>query len=228
MHSGDFLIIFAKAPIPGVAKTRLFPHLSFEEAAELQQAVLTDMVDKASVMCRFRVCIAYTPKNSFHMLKSQYGDRVVEFFAQEGTDLGERMHRAFESAFEKGAAKAVIIGADIPSLPPYYLCWMFEKLKSVDLVLGPAADGGYYAVGLKRPVPELFTEMRWSRPDVVSNTMARADLLGLRYELAPPLNDIDTFEDLRGALEGPLPPNTRRLLERLEPRLKHALPEWLT
>lgn len=219
----DLLIIFAKAPIAGLVKTRLFPHLSFEEAAEVHRALLTDTVDKVLTMPVFDVCLAYTPERCLEVFKQLYAGRVSDYMAQQGTDLGERMANAFECAFDRGTKKAVIIGSDIPTLPVFYINAAFKRLDNADLIIGPSADGGYYLVATKRPAPELFRDIKWSGPDVYKDTLGNAAKLGLKTELLPVLRDVDTIEDLRGLIGTKLPPNTQRVLSGLEDKLSgHA------
>lgn len=215
----NILIIFAKAPVAGLVKTRLFPHLSFDEAAEMQRAFLTDTVDKALAVPDLEVCIAYTPDRALEVLKGLNGDKVARYLPQEGGDLGERMGRAFDSAFETGAKKAAIVGADIPTLPSSYISEAFLSLGESDVVLGPSADGGYYLIALDRPAPGLFTGVEWSGPQVFEATLQNAVSLGLRISLLPPLRDVDTIDDLRGLLGQQLPPNTGSMLRAVEDRL---------
>ncbi len=222
----DLLIIFAKAPIAGLVKTRLFPHLSFDEAAEMQRAFLADTVDKALAIPGINACIAYTPEKAVEVFKDICGDRVASLMPQEGADLGERMDRAFSSAFEAGAKKTVIIGADIPTLPACYICAAFRMLGEFDLVLGPAKDGGFYLIALKCPAPGLLTNVAWSGPDVLATVTAKAEASGLRVSFLPPLRDVDTFEDLKGLIGQPLPPNTSRMLLAIEAKLGPQ-PDWV-
>lgn len=222
----NFLIIFAKAPIAGMVKTRLFPHLSFEEAAGLQRALLADMVAKTACLPGIRRCLAYTPERTLDMVQELCFGLPIEYGLQEGEGLGERMKRSLACAFGRGAGKAAIIGTDVPTLPPYYLCTAFVKLDEADLVIGPANDGGYYLIGMKRPIPELFDGISWSGPGVFGATMEKARSLGLTVFCLPPLQDIDTIKDLKGLLGAALPHNTRMVVAGLEPRLRAQM-EWL-
>ena len=222
----DVLIIFAKAPIPGLAKTRLFPHLTFDEAAELHRAFLMDTVNKAMSSRRFRVCLAYTPANSLNIFKDLYGGEHMEFMPQHEGDIGERMSRAFSQAFENGAGKAAIIGTDIPTLPAHYISAAFKRLDRTDLVVGPSKDGGYYLVAMKRHTPALFEGIAWSGPEVLKETLKRVRMAGLKAGLMPPLRDVDTFDDLKGLLGARLPVHTHRMVSSLADRLK-AQADWL-
>ena len=221
----NLLIVFAKAPIPGLAKTRLFPHLSFEEAAELQRAFLADMADKALSSPHFSSCLAYTPPGTLGVFKEIYGERFL-YHEQGAGDLGERMSRSFDHGFNAGAKRVAVVGTDVPTMPACYLCAAFRLLDGADIVLGPASDGGYYLVALKEPAPEIFGRMDWSGPDVLGVTADRALALGLKADYLPKLDDVDTFEDLKGLTNSPLPPHTDRLISSIGHRLKEHL-DWL-
>lgn len=221
----EFLIIYAKAPVAGMAKTRLFPHISFEEAALLHEAMVADMVDMCSSMPQFKLWLSYTPPNSLGLFMDLLGNRAMEYRVQEGEDLGERMHQSFRSAFKEGARRAVIVGTDVPSIRPDFIHSAFNGLSKADLVIGPAKDGGYYLIGLKRPAPEIFTGIEWSGPDVLASSLDTAKRLGLKTALLPPLGDIDTFEDLLEASSGPMTPRTGKVVAALMQRLKET--DWL-
>lgn len=111
-------------------------------------------------------------------------------------DLGQRMATAFAAAFAEGAGRVAIIGTDCPGLRATHLTQALDLLHENDVVLGPAADGGYYLLGLRQPQPELFEHKAWSTGSVLSDTVADAHRLGLRVALLPQLQDIDTAEDL--------------------------------
>lgn len=225
----DFLIIYAKAPVAGIAKTRLFPHISFEEAAMLHEAMVADMVDMCASLPMLRLWLSYTPAGTVGLFKSLLGDvlgdRTLEYLPQDGDGLGERMHRSFCSAFNEGAKRTVIVGTDVPSLQPYFIRGAFHRLSMADLVIGPAKDGGYYLIGLNRPVPEIFMGVEWSGADVLATTLDVSKRLGLKAELLPTLMDIDTFEDLKDASSGPMPPRTGKMVAALMHRFTES--EWL-
>jgi hypothetical protein len=186
----------------------------------VQRAFLSDMIDKALGVPGVRFCLAYTPEWALEAFKDIYGEKFAEYHPQEGADLGERMARAFDCAFGRGAKKAVIVGTDVPTMPVYYICAAFNRLDGSDLVLGPAVDGGYYLVGLKRPEPRLFGGIEWSGAGVLKETLSRARSLGMKVDFLPGLRDIDTFDDLRSLIDAPLSRNTRMLMKRLEGRLR--------
>jgi rSAM/selenodomain-associated transferase 1 len=120
---------------------------------------------------------------------------IEKSFVQEGQDLGQRMANAFARSFESGMEKVVLIGTDCPTLQSQHLNQAFEALTNSDLVLGPATDGGYYLIGMKRRSDYLFEGISWSTAAVLSQTLAVATAHGLDFTLLDELSDIDTQED---------------------------------
>ena len=214
----NLLVIFAKAPIAGFAKTRLCPPLLPDEAAGLQRAFIADTLDNAVGAGGFDVLVAFTPDDARGLMVETCGGRPCDLAPQVGGDLGERMSRAFVSAFGMGYRKVAIVGTDSPALQTCTLTAAFDRLDRADMVIGPAEDGGYYLIGLKSPAPEVFKDIGWSGPEVLSETLAKAHGLGLSVELLPTLGDVDTFEDLGRISGSPLPKYTRAFLDGLPDR----------
>jgi hypothetical protein len=106
------------------------------------------------------------------------------------------MASAFQGSFETGMNSVVLIGTDCPDLNASLLAQAFQALKQHDLVLGPAEDGGYYLIGLRRLIPELFTGISWSTAEVLQQTQSIAQRLGLAVAYLPLLSDVDRPEDL--------------------------------
>jgi rSAM/selenodomain-associated transferase 1 len=115
---------------------------------------------------------------------------------QTGDDLGERMKNAFATAFVEGFEKVVIIGSDCPQLTSMHIQEAFDLLSNYDIIIGPAVDGGYYLLGMKRLISEVFINKIWSSDQVFMQTMADIEHLHLSYYLLETLRDIDTEEDL--------------------------------
>jgi len=115
---------------------------------------------------------------------------------QRGADLGGRLASAFTELLSDPSDRAVVIGADCPDLDPAVIRQAFAALDGHDLVLGPARDGGYYLIGLRRPSPSLFEAVSWGTDRVLSETLERAASAGLGVETLQVLDDIDTPEDL--------------------------------
>ena len=120
----------------------------------------------------------------------------LSFFPQRGRDVGERMERAFRKAFRDGFDRVVLVGTDCPGLTAAILTRAFRLLDRHPVVLGPAADGGYYLVGLQMPVPAVFRNMPWGTSRVLSRTTRILRSLGIAVASLPQLADIDRPEDL--------------------------------
>jgi rSAM/selenodomain-associated transferase 2/rSAM/selenodomain-associated transferase 1 len=198
LDTGDRLILFSRYPLPGRAKTRLIPLLGAEGAAALQRAMTAHAVRTAhGVTARSgaRVEVRYDGATLSRM--RQWLGKGLRFQAQGEGDLGERMARAFRDAFAGGDRRVVVIGCDSPELDAPLLNRAFSDLDRTDLVIGPARDGGYYLIGLKAPVGELWRDIAWGSERVLSQTLKVAGRIGLRHSLLPELEDVDRPEDLR-------------------------------
>lgn len=200
------VIVMAKAPRAGEAKTRLAPALTQGEAAELAACMFADAVSLALYVCQ-RVVVAYAPADArpvleealrAHAPKIADGRRRIPWLKQRGEDLGARLARVFEQAADEGLGPVLALGADSPALPPASLTSALEALAEgrADVALGPTDDGGYYAVGLSAPAPGLFDAVEWSTPRAYAQTAQGAARLGLRLLELPRWYDVDTPADL--------------------------------
>lgn len=189
------IIVFAKAPLAGHAKTRLIPALGAQGAAKLAERLMHSALAHAVEAQVGPVELCATPDR----MHRAFGDAVtrhrITLTEQGDGDLGERMARAFERVLRK-QPQALLIGTDAPGLDAAYLRAAALALRDADAVFGPAADGGYTLVGLKRPRPELFINMRWSHDHVMAQTRERLSQAGLRSVELPVLHDIDEPADL--------------------------------
>ncbi|NJL49560.1 MAG: glycosyltransferase [Leptolyngbyaceae cyanobacterium SM2_5_2] len=193
----DCLMIFARYPTPGQAKTRLIPALGAEGAVQLYRQLAEHTVGQARILQRqpeVAVMLWYTGAEEAAM-RSWLGDGLCYSPQSEG-DLGDRLATAFWAAFEGGCRSAIAIGTDCPELDVATLAQAFVLLQQHPLVLGPASDGGYYLIGLRQFVPGLFQGIVWSTASVLSQTVAQAAQAGLTPAYLPTLTDIDTPEDL--------------------------------
>ncbi len=179
------LSIFARLPVPGQVKTRLIPALGAEGAARLYARLLADTVLAARESgLDFELRVTGGEPALFHAV---YGADLSVVPQGEG-DLGQRMARV--------EAPGLIIGSDCPAMSAALLQAAASALDDRDVVLGPAADGGYYLVGFNRPMPFLFDAMEWSTARVLSETLARLARRRIGPAILPELADIDTAEDL--------------------------------
>jgi uncharacterized protein len=189
MSNNFVLIIFVRNLVYGNVKTRLAATIGNDKALEVYKGL-----------------IAHTQFVTGHLPFDKivyYSDYIGTFDAwnngyrkakQQGRDLGERMKNAFEDVFRQGYAKAVIIGTDCPLLTQELIHDAFNKLNDFDIVIGPAVDGGYYLLGMKKLYPGLFTNIQWSTDTVFNDTIAACTHHS--YCLLPLLRDIDKEEDL--------------------------------
>lgn len=195
-HSWTTVIVFARAPVPGQAKTRLIPALGPLGAAALAQRMLEHAVSAACDAALGRVEVCVTPDASHPTFDALRGRHRFDFATQGAGDIGVRMDRALTRALARSRA-AMLIGTDLPAIDADMLRTAASALLEHDAVFVPALDGGYGLVGLRRPAPGLFHEMQWSTSSVMSTTRARAKSLGLRVAELPPIPDIDEIGDLR-------------------------------
>lgn len=195
----DRIIVFTRYPIPGSTKTRLIPALGPEGAAELQRAMTEHTVRTALEVSRATLEIRFTDGDSAQM--SQWLGPAIAYRPQAEGDLGERMREALAAAFAEGLGRATIIGIDSPEISAGIHEAAFRALRSHDLVLGPATDGGYYLIGMRRAaadiaLPAIFEGIEWGAENVLESTLLRAKELGLRVWRLAPLDDVDRPEDL--------------------------------
>ncbi|NET46122.1 TIGR04282 family arsenosugar biosynthesis glycosyltransferase [Okeania sp. SIO2B3] len=191
------LIIFTRYPEPGKTKTRLIPALGAEGAANLQRQMTETTVKKANKLFDF-ISLSIEVRfvgGDLQLMKNWLGSDL-KYQEQGMGDLGERMARAFQFAFNRGMKSVVIIGIDCPSLTPEIILQAFTKLTKSDVIIGPATDGGYYLIGLRKITPELFQGINWGTSEVFSKTVAIAQSLKLVIDYLPKLSDIDRPEDL--------------------------------
>jgi rSAM/selenodomain-associated transferase 1 len=188
------ILIFIKAPVPGRVKTRLTPALGPDGAAQFYRAMARDTLQVARQVPGATVNAAYQTHNDFP--DPSWLSHQVDWFLQEGKDLGERLSHATRKVFAEHAGPAVIVGSDLPTLTPDLLQTAFEHLKARPVVLGPSVDGGYYLIGLAGAVPALFKRISWSSSKVFRQTQEILSREKIPVEVLPLERDIDTPDDL--------------------------------
>lgn len=196
------LLVFAKAPVPGTVKTRLIPALGAEGAARLAAHLLDLALQQAQQAAVGPVELCMSPAPGAPEWAGIALPSGIASSDQGEGDLGARMARAARRSLEHGEA-VLLTGTDCPELTSTHLAEAAHQLASHDAVLVPATDGGYPLLGLKHFDASLFTDMPWSTDAVARLTLERMAALGWRVWVGPPLNDIDTPEDLARA--GPIP-----------------------
>jgi uncharacterized protein len=189
------LLVVAKRPAPGHTKTRLTPPLSPVQAAALYECLLRDTLDLIRRVPDVQPAIAYLPEEARDYFAALAPD--FELLPQEGADLGARLDNALSHYLARGCERVAIMNSDGPTLPTASLTAAFEELgNGADVVLGPADDGGYYLIGLRRPMPRLLRQVRMSTPTVLADTLALAAEERLRVALLPAWYDIDDVASL--------------------------------
>jgi rSAM/selenodomain-associated transferase 1 len=189
------IAIFAKAPVPGLAKTRLIPALGAQGAARLQRQFTIRTLRTALASGIGPVTLWCTPDAGHRFFRVLHRTTGVPCRVQPEGDLGARMHAAF--AHHCSAGPLLLIGTDCPPLTLDHLRQAArELLASADAVFLPAEDGGYVLVGLRQPQPALFEHMVWSTASVMADTRQRAQAAGLRLHEGEMLWDLDVPADL--------------------------------
>lgn len=186
------VIVFAKAPVPGAAKTRLIPALGAAGAAQLHEWLVERALETACAADCGPVELCCAPDRAHPFFAACAARFDVSLTDQGAGDLGERMHRALAAGLP-----AVLIGADCPAMTPEYLRDGAGALAAgYDAVLGPAEDGGYVLIGANRIRPDAFARIRWGGPDVMEQQRARLRETGWRWKELAPLWDVDRPDDL--------------------------------
>ena len=186
------LMVFAKNPVKGSVKTRLAKSVGDDKALEVYNLLLAHTLNVSKAVSHEKILY----------LSDSITDSVPvsgETFTlalQQGHDLGEKMCNTFQQAFMNGYGPVVIIGTDCYELNAAVLNEAFDLLKQYNVVIGPAADGGYYLLGMQQLVAELFTNKHWSTDTVLADTLRDVTQHNISFTLLRTLSDIDTVEDL--------------------------------
>ncbi len=195
MAADALILVFAKAPEPGQVKTRLIPTMGAEGAA-LLHAALTERVLTTACATGFPVQLCVAPDCDHAFFQSCAEDFEVTLAPQLAVDdLGARMLHALNSAL-KSHKRALLIGADCPSLAAKHLKEAARQLESHDVVLTPAEDGGYVLIGARRTDSAMFRDIVWSRADVLARQRTALSAAGLGWHEMETLWDVDRVEDL--------------------------------
>lgn len=183
------LVVLAKWPQPGRAKTRLTQAIGTLHAIALARAFLADTLALGARSGADELIVAFTPRGArsgFRRLAPH-----ARLVAQPNVVFGSRLRAALGAGHARGA-RVVLIGTDSPTLPATTLRAAFKRLDAVDAVLGPATDGGYYLIGARRPLPSsIFARMPWSTPAVAAETLRRLASAELRVAVLPGWYDVD-------------------------------------
>jgi len=196
------LAVIAKEPAAGLAKTRLAPALGDHGAAMVAAALLTDTLATVAVVGA-EPWLCFAPEAARGRMAALAP--AFRLLPQAGGDLADRLAACASALHAAGATRLAIVGADTPHLPAAWYQVAFALLDHVDIVLGPALDGGYYLIAIDAatgpPPAELFTGVPMGTDLVLGETLRRAECLRLRTCLLPRLRDLDRIEDLEAALD---------------------------
>ncbi|MDA0589891.1 MAG: TIGR04282 family arsenosugar biosynthesis glycosyltransferase [Planctomycetota bacterium] len=204
--------MFAKQPVPGRVKTRLAADWGDGRAAELYEAFVRDLLVRLDFRYRnepdgeIHRVLGFAPDDE--AARSWFTDAAAgrwDLWPQPNEDLGGRIAKFFAEHASKAGSSAVLIGSDSPTLPVTFILDAFYRLKSADVVICPASDGGYCLIGLRSGFvsASLFKGVDWSSAQVLGQTVERVRGLGLTLELLPIWYDVDSgdgVEMLRGHL----------------------------
>lgn len=185
------LIIFIRNPEAGMVKTRLAATLGDEIAFSIYKRLIahTVAISKGVNADKFVFYSSYINDND------EWDDKNFAKRLQKGNDLGERMCNAFSQLFADGYQLISIIGSDCPGITKQIIEESFEALQHSGVVIGPAKDGGYYLLAMKKIRAELFDNISWSTNKVLSQTLAVCNLLNLSFHLLCELFDVDVEQD---------------------------------
>lgn len=194
------LVMIARTPEEGKVKTRLAAAIGTSETLRLYKAFLCDLAQRFTGWQEeaYTVHWAYTP------CEADFVQSLVDLalvarlgccFPQSGPDLGSRLHHVFCTTVASGFQQTIVIGSDTPQLGREIIAQACQGLARADVVLGPAEDGGYYLIAMRKPY-DLFSQIPMSTAQVLQMTIERAHCLGLSVHLLEPLFDIDELPDL--------------------------------
>jgi rSAM/selenodomain-associated transferase 1 len=190
----DVVQLFLKAPRPGTVKTRLAASVGEAEAVRIYRGLAERQLNALERKPDRRIEIHYAPEGAESEMRAWLGEDLDCLPQCEG-DLGDRLAYAVERAFQSGAKHVFCLGADCPALEESHIQQAGKALRDVDVVFGPATDGGYYLLALKACHPCLFRDIPWSTSNTLEVSRLRASAAGLSVALLKQESDVDTLED---------------------------------
>ena len=200
--SGDRCILFfVKYPERGTVKNRLAVDLTGVDIVELYRNFVLDLITMLEELrIPFQIC--YFPDDAEQRFIAWLGNHY-QYMPQQGKNLGERMQNSFVRAFLQGFRQVIIMGSDSPDLPRTFIEEAFSTLKTMDSVIGPAFDGGYYLIGFKKKtfLPWVFEGIPWSSSSVFQESLRVLQAAGQKTFLLPRWHDIDTIRDLKNLIQ---------------------------
>ncbi len=196
MTAREAILVFVRAPVAGQVKTRLAAEIGADAALRIYRRLAEHAVQQArAVGPAVSVRIHHTPGDAGAATRHWLGTGAT-YLPQADGDLGARMEDAFRRAFAAGFERVAIVGSDLPDLAASDLRRALDLLSGEDAVLGPARDGGYWLLGLRRPLPALFSDVPWSTDRVLAVTVDRLRAAAIEPALLDERTDVDKVEDL--------------------------------
>jgi uncharacterized protein len=187
------LLIFAKNLIHGEVKTRLASTVGHDKAMTVYEQLIAHTIETTKHLPVDKT-VFYSKRIE---LEDAWDNKIYEKNIQTGNDLGDKMKNAFATVFGNRNKKLVIIGTDCPDLNASVIVNAYVYLEDHDIVIGPASDGGYYLLGMKKLHPRLFEKIDWSTGKVLAQTLKICESSNLSTFLLPELSDIDDENDLK-------------------------------
>ena len=184
------LLFILKAPMVGMVKTRLAEEIGEVRALVVYQQMVEFLFDRLAARWPFE--IHFTPPEAEPLMHAWLGCDHP-YFPQVDGDLGQRMDAAVRAAFSRGGAPVILLGGDCPHVSPAVISEVAASLQNHDTVIGPAIDGGYYLLALKRLEAALFRDIAWSTDAVFTETLERIKAAGLTVGILNPLEDVDNL-----------------------------------
>ena len=196
MNNNNAILFFVKYPEPGQVKTRLAASIGSAHAIALYQCFLDDL-SATLANSGHEVIVCYSPATTTTKEWAQHRFPFAkQFYAQRGSNLGERMLSAFKFGF-RAYEKLLLIGSDSPHLPVHIFNEAFDALEAFDAVIGPSMDGGYYLIGFRhKVVSKAFQNINWSTNRVLTQTQNALASENKSVHLLPEMLDIDEYDDL--------------------------------
>lgn len=204
MANKSALGIFFRIPVYGKVKKRLAAEIGEEAALIAYKSMLNVTINNVLKVQDTDIFGFYEGTETFlHITLSPFikcGQKIflekISLIPQKGKNLGQRMFNAVKCLFEKGYGRVSLIGVDSPDLPLSFIIDAFKKLDSYELVIGPSEDGGYYLIGITKPIKDLFANIHWGSSNVLNETISTAEHCRINYFLLPCWYDIDNLNDL--------------------------------
>lgn len=184
------IVLFVKYPEPGRVKTRIAATVGAEKAALIYKKLVARVWSQLPADAEVVVC--YDPPARGDDVRA-WLPGAARYEPQVAGDLGVRLRAAVDGAFASGAERVAVIGSDCVELTARSFAETWDALKLSEVVLGPTIDGGYYLVALRRPMPAIFENIRWSTEHTLADTMVQARSVSVH--LLRTLSDVDTYED---------------------------------